>query len=142
MIAVELARKFIGTCEVPGSNHSAFIQWCHESVGLVDEPDETSWCSSFVNRVCDMLGFQRSKSAAARSWLSVGEEVPSLSSAVAGNDVVVFWRGEKGGWQGHVGFYVSHDAENVQVLGGNQGDKVSIANYPISRLLGIRRLRA
>jgi hypothetical protein len=41
---------------------------------------------------------------------------------------------------GHVGFYAGIEANDVLVLGGNQGDSVSIAPYLKSRLLGVRRL--
>ena len=69
--------------------------------------------------------------------------------AAADSDVVVIQRGE--GKQpgpevvnapGHVGFFVGYDAvrELVQLLGGNQGNAVSIASFPAERILGIRRL--
>lgn len=55
-------------------------------------------------------------------------------------DVVVFWRGSKDSWKGHVAFYSHHDANNVYVLGGNQGNAVSIQAYPRSRLLDVRTM--
>jgi len=53
--------------------------------------------------------------------------------------VVVFWRGKRDGWHSHVGFYAGC-AKNgdILVLGGNQGDGVSIRPYPADRLLGYR----
>lgn len=42
--------------------------------------------------------------------------------------------------KGHVGFYVGEDAKGYYVLGGNQGDKVSVVRIAKDRLLpnGIR----
>ncbi len=31
---------------------------------------------------------------------------------------------------GHVGFYIAGDANGIEVLGGNQSDKVRIQRYP------------
>jgi hypothetical protein len=53
--------------------------------------------------------------------------------------VVVFWRGAREGWQGHVGFYVGRGAGQVLVLGGNQSNAVTVASFTESRLLGYRR---
>lgn len=132
--------------EIPGVRHHPFIQWCHESVGFGPEsPDEVPWCSSLVNRVCWIFRLPRSKSAAARSWLKVGTEI-TLASAEFG-DIIVLKRGS--GVQpgpevlqapGHVGFYAGVDGDSVLVLGGNQGDNVSVARFPKANILGVRRL--
>jgi hypothetical protein len=65
-----------------------------------------------------------------------------------GYDVVVLKRGS--GKQpgpdvinapGHVGFFAGYEYGNkIYLLGGNQGDTVSIAAYDTNRVLGIRRL--
>jgi hypothetical protein len=52
----------------------------------------------------------------------------------------VFSRGDANGPYGHVGFFKGYDDQgNVLVLGGNQGDAVSISPYPRESLLGFRR---
>jgi hypothetical protein len=133
----DLAQRFVGeVAELPGAKHSPFIQWCHESCGLgSDQPDETPWCSSFVNRIAWMCRLPRSKSAAARSWLGVGTPV-QLTAAQHG-DVVILQRGEgpqpgpevTAGAPGHVGFFAGFDslaavkpgspARAVRILGGS-----------------------
>ena len=64
-----------------------------------------------------------------------------------GFDVVILRRG--GGDQpgpevldapGHVGFFAGHEDPNVLLLGGNQGDSVSVAPFAAARILGVRRL--
>lgn len=54
--------------------------------------------------------------------------------------MVVLSRGDPNGWQGHVGFYAGKAANgNILVLGGNQGNKVSVQEYPTARVLGYRK---
>jgi len=145
------ALRFVGqVMEIKGSEHQPFIQWCFSLCGYGPEtPDETPWCSAFVNELAWRLRLPRSKSAAARSWLNVGRPI-SLSEARAENDVVVFKRGGAGqpgpevtkGAPGHVAVFAGFEApwENVQVIGGNQADGVTVASFPVDRVLGVRRL--
>lgn len=138
--ALALAKRFVGHVrEIGGAVHHPFIQWAHSLCRLgPDQADEVPWCSSFVTAVAWLLDLPRSESAAARSWLSVGDEVP-LSMAVAGFDVIVLKRGPSA-TAGHVGFFVGRQRDLVLVLGGNQGNAVSIAAFPVADVLGVRRL--
>lgn len=140
MTPYALAQRFVGEIrEMPGGQHHPFIQWAHMLCSLgADQPDETPWCSSFVNAIAWVLNLPRSKSAAARSWLNVGQVI-RLADAKPGLDVVVLKRGTNPA-QGHVGFYAAHDLQVVHLLGGNQGNTVSIASFPVSDVLGVRRL--
>lgn len=149
MTAFELAHRFVGEVkELPGSAHHPFVQWCHHLVGLGhDQPDETAWCSSFVNAIAWMLRLPWSKSAAARSWLAVGAAIP-LQFASPGYDIVILKRGtgpQPGptvlSAQGHVGFYAGHTEGVVHVLGGNQSNGVTIQAFPVEQVLGLRRLQ-
>lgn len=72
----------------------------------------------------------------ARSFLNWGTETtePQLG------DIVVLSRGDPDGWKGHVGFFKGFDANgDILILGGNQGDSVSVSSYSKDRLLGYRR---
>ena len=142
MTAFALANRFVGQIkELPGQQDHPFIQWCHSLCHLgMHQPDEVPWCSSFVNAVAWMLTLPRSGSAAARSWLAVGLPVESLPQAVVGFDVVVFKRGTNPAL-GHVGFYGGHTDTQVFCLGGNQGNAVSLAAFPVRDLVAIRRLQ-
>lgn len=139
--AYRLAERFSGLAEAAGSVSNPAILAMLRLDGEKVEDDATSWCSAFANYIAWLLRLPRSKSLAARSWLAVGIPV-ALEEAKAGFDVVVFWRGKKDGWQGHVGFFAGYDplTHDILVLGGNQGDVVSIARYSADKLLGIRRL--
>lgn len=108
--------------------------------------DDVAWCSALVNYIAWLLRLPRSKSLAARSWLSVGLPIP-LEDAAAENDVVILKRGappqpgpERLDAPGHVGFFAALEGDRVLILGGNQNDQVSIAVFPAKDVLGVRRL--
>jgi uncharacterized protein (TIGR02594 family) len=144
----DLAQRYVGTVlERPGGSDHPLIQWWLSLCGFgLDAHDEVPWCSAFANGIAWELRLPRSKSAAARSWLAVGLPV-GLGDARPGHDVVVIQRGdgkqpgpEVLNAQGHVGWFAGVEGKNVLILGGNQGNQVSVASFPVSRLLGIRRL--
>jgi len=144
--AYELAQRFVGTQEVNGTTSNPQVLAMLRLDDAWPEDDSVPWCSAFTNYVAWLLRLPRSKSLRARSWLSVGEVI-AFENADPGFDVVIFKRGS--GTQpgadvidapGHVGFYAGTEGTKVLVLGGNQGDSVSITAYPKSRLLGVRRL--
>lgn len=144
--AFDIAQRFVGTAEVPGSaaNPAILAMLRLDTAGIPD--DATPWCSAFVNYIAWLLRLPRSKSLAARSWLAIGQPIP-VEQAQPGNDVVILARGE--GQQpgaeiiaapGHVGFFAGLEVGRVHLLGGNQGDRVSVAPFPRARILGVRRL--
>jgi len=94
-----------------------------------------------VNWVALKAGLNGSKQANARSWLLFGMNV---DTAPEPGDVVVFWRGSRDSWLGHVGFFLgfSKNGQRIYCLGGNQGNQVSVSAYPAENLLGFRRLSA
>lgn len=149
MTILDLAQRYLSIGELPGGEQHPLIQWwlslCH--LGL-HQPDETPWCSAFVNGIAWEFNLPRSASAAARSWLKVGIPVP-VDAAKPG-DVVILSRGhgaqpgpETIDAPGHVGFFVSTGPiGSINLLAGNQGNKVSVAPEPKARILGVRRLQA
>lgn len=164
--AFDLAQRFIGTKEVAGPVSNAHILAMLRLDNTWVEGDEIPWCSALVNYVCWLLRLPRSKSLAARSWLGVGVPI-ALEQARPGYDVVVLQRGgehepgpEVMAAPGHVGFFAGLElrpafstgaaasavvlnnpyTRRVLVLGGNQADQVSVAPFPVSRILGVRRL--
>lgn len=65
----------------------------------------------------------------ARNWAGFGR------AALGFGTIGVFERGPK---SGHVGFLVGYDDANYHVLGGNQGDRVSVVPIDKDRLLASR----
>ncbi len=130
-----LAYQEVEVKEIPGPEHNSRILEYHKAVTKNYTRDEISWCSSFINWCFLQCGLEGTRSAVARSWMSwgIGVEKPYRGC------VAVFWRGQKDGWKGHVGFYVGEQGGNILVLGGNQDDMVCIMKYPKSQLLGFRK---
>lgn len=144
-----LAQRFVGMKETPGAaaSNPAIVGMLQLDSSWVQD-DQTAWCSAFVNWIAWLLRLPRSKSLAARSWLTVGLPV-RLDQAVAGFDVVILKRGKAPqpgpdviAAPGHVGFFAGmQDESTVLVLGGNQGDAVTVAPFPVANILGVRRLK-
>lgn len=127
-----VARKELGTSEIPGDRDNPRIVEYHSATTLKATDDETAWCSAFVNWCLIQSGQHGTNSAMARSFLHWGQ---ALATPRVGC-IVVFSRGHYP--QGHVAFYVGRDNHLIHVLGGNQGNKVSIASYSDAQVLGYR----
>jgi uncharacterized protein (TIGR02594 family) len=149
--ALAVAERFVGIKEIAGpSSHPAILAMLQLDAAWPKD-DATPWCAAFVNYVAFLLNLPRSKALNARSWLKVGTPV-AIDEARPGFDVVVLMRGR--GKQrgpdvidapGHVGFYAGRSGtkpRDVLVLGGNQGDAVTVAPFAVERVLGVRRLHA
>lgn len=83
-------------------------------------PRTTLWCSEYLNSVTE----GGTGSAQAKSWL----KYPRVKQPKQGL-VVVLKRGNQPG-AGHVGVIEDWDNQYVYVLGGNQGNRVSLSRYP------------
>lgn len=139
----------LGEREIRGEEDNPRIVEYHDYTTLDANNDETAWCSAFVNWACAKgAGCANARSwlefnlpgagkANARSWLQYG--VRALEPERG--DIVVLWRVRPDAWQGHVGFVCEPQdgLGNVLILGGNQGNSVSIKPYPLSRVLQYRR---
>lgn len=121
------ARRHLGVAEIAGPKHNPVIQsWLHKLKAWWDD-DETPWCGVFVAACMDTAGIALPANwMRAKAWAGWGSR---LSAPIPGC-VVVFER--QGG--GHVGFVVGRTAGgNLMVLGGNQGNRVSIAPFDRTR---------
>ncbi len=95
--------------------------------------DATPWCAAFAGAMLKRSGVPGSGSLMARSYLTWGEP---LEVARAGA-VTVLSRGDDPA-AGHVGFLIGATASSVVLLGGNQGDAVSVQAFAAGRVLGYR----
>lgn len=135
---MDIARSLLGTRELAGSADNPKIVEMYKTIGHAwVEHDEVAWCAAFVGYCLEAAGLGSTRALNARSYLTFGVGV-KLEDAREG-DIAIFSRGKEA-WQGHVAFFVSATGTDVKVLGGNQNDAVTIASYPLSRLLGIRRV--
>ena len=132
---IDVALGEWGEAERHGADSNPRILEYLRSAGLSSTTDGTPWCGAFMAWCAARCGVvPPPHPAAARSWLTVGQAV----SGPALGDIVVLERGER--WQGHVAFFICRRGNMIPLLGGNQGDRVGIADYDTSRVLGYRRI--
>lgn len=137
---LKTAIALYGTAEVPGpANNPSIMQWAKASgLAKVYKADSTAWCGLFMAYAALQAGWTPPVNPLlARNWQEFGvrAKTPMLG------DVLVFWRGKRNGYQGHVGIYVGEDATAYHVLGGNQADRVTIKRIAKDRLLQARRCK-
>lgn len=124
----------LGQREASGAADNARIRAFFRDVGQpASLHDEVAWCAAFVGACLERAGIASTRSLMARSYVRWGEKLSeSRFGAVAvlsrGNDPAA----------GHVGFLIGETEGHVVLLGGNQGDAVSVAAYPKARLVGLR----
>jgi uncharacterized protein (TIGR02594 family) len=127
------ALELYGVEETVGPKHNPVIMGWARELGITYRNDETPWCGLFVG-ICIKRADRQPVEwlLGARNWVNFGVK----SSSPMLGDILVFSRPGGGG---HVGFYVGEDTKNFFVLGGNQGNAVSIVKIVKSRLLEARR---
>lgn len=136
--AYRLAEQEIGTYEWGDGHNPVVVQYFADVGHGWVQDDETAWCAAFVGSMLKRAGLPHTGELTARSYLDWGRPV-ELENAREG-DLVVFWRGSRDGWQGHVGFFVGMNGDRILVLGGNQSNEVNVQGYSVDRLLGVRRM--
>jgi len=127
------AVSLIGTREIIGKNHNPIIlSWAIELGLKAYTNDEIPWCGLFIAYCAHKAGVEVVDSPLwALNWAKYGTHVnqPMLG------DVLTFKR--DGG--GHVGIYVGEDKTHYHIIGGNQGNEVSIMRIAKVRLHEARR---
>jgi len=139
------ATALVGTHEAAGAaNNSMILGWGKhlgvKVLGMAYNADSVPWCGLFVAQALaaggiDLAakGFNSMRVAVrAKAWATWGANLHP--DRLAPGAILVFDRA--GG--GHVAFYLGEDATEYHVLGGNQGDKVSIMRIEKSRLVASR----
>jgi uncharacterized protein (TIGR02594 family) len=131
---LQLAYADLGTHETAGGGATPRIIEYFRAVGHDwVTSDETAWCAAFLGACLERSGVRSTRSVAARSYRTWGNEIRQpLPGAIA-----VFSRGGDA-TLGHVGFVIAATADHLTILGGNQGDGVSLARLPRRRLLSLR----
>ena len=131
-----LARAWeqFGVSEIADADDNPEIQKYYREVGQRAElHDEVAWCAAFAGAMLARAGAEHTGSLLARSYLNWGTplDAPRLGA------ITVLERGQDPG-AGHVGFLLGSSKSHVFLLGGNQGNKVSVAAFDIGRVLGYR----
>lgn len=140
---IAAAIQYLGVREIPGPKSNPVIIDMAKGLGLgkIYTNDDTEWCALFINHLMRIVGkplmdikgnlYNYLRSLYLLNW---GEEV-KIEDACLG-DVVILKR--TGG--GHVFLLIAFTPGGNPVgIGGNQSNKVSIAEFDKSRIVGIRR---
>lgn len=130
---LKTAAAYLGEKEIKGPHHNPKIValWKDGKAGAFKD-DETPWCAAFVSAVLEKSDIVSARTGWARGYSKWGDKLhgPAIGA------VAVLSRGPK---FGHVGFVVGRTKEGLLLLlGGNQGDTVSIAAFDPSRVLSYR----
>jgi uncharacterized protein (TIGR02594 family) len=124
-----------GTQEAAGAADNPIILAWAEECGIHGYVhDSVAWCGLCMAIAAKRSGWDYNpghNALWARNWALWGAR---QAIAMLG-DVLVFPRGDGG----HVAMYVGEDDSHYHILGGNQGDQVSIARKPKTPILAIRR---
>jgi len=130
---MQTANSFIGLREVAGPKHNKTILGWLDKLGAWWRDDETAWCGVFVAHCMQETALPfPDMYMRAKAWADYGSLLQR--ERLAPGAILVFDRA--GG--GHVGFYVGEDAGHYFVLGGNQGNAVSVMKLGKSRIVASR----
>jgi len=125
---LQIAFEEMNTKEIPGKNHNPRIIQYHKTTTLKATKDEIAWCSALMNWLVIKAGFIGTNNALAMSWLDYGIAINKPFPGC----IAVFRGGD------HVALYLYETNRYIYVIGGNQGDKVSIIGIDKRRLAGYR----
>jgi uncharacterized protein (TIGR02594 family) len=131
----EIDKYFDGLKTDPGydkKGRSFTIDSTYESEG---HGEITPWCAAFVNWCLKQVDAPHLGYATAKSWLDFGTPV---AHPVVGCITVIKPSSSTGSTTGHVAFFVEAQGDNVKLLGGNQGDRVTESLYKEKNVLGYR----
>ncbi|MEJ0017110.1 MAG: TIGR02594 family protein [Acetobacteraceae bacterium] len=120
----EEAKRLVGVEEDLGAGSNVEILDWARGLHIPYSGDDVPWCGLFVAHCIGstLPGEPLPKHPlGARQWEHFGEETTPRLGAV-----MVFWRDTLASGLGHVGFYNGERDDAYQILGGNQGDKVSL----------------
>lgn len=126
--------KEYGVTEVSGAgDNPRIIAWAKETgLSNVYKHDATAWCGLFLATVAKRAG---KPIVSGPLWALNWSKFGVLHAPPGLGDVLCFKR--PGG--GHVGLYIAEDETAYHVLGGNQGDRVSIIRVEKARCVAHRR---
>lgn len=128
------AWRELGQRERAGSADNARIIAMYREAGHAGiAHDEVPWCAAFVGACLARAGMAGTRSLMARSYAKYGERLSDPRTGA----IAVLSRGSDPAL-GHVGFVVGAAGDRLFLLGGNQADAVSVAAYPLSRLVALR----
>lgn len=140
------ARGEIGTREVVGAKHNARVvaYWDIGKVELDVNDDETPWCAAFACAAIESAGYRSPRTGRARGFepgvrCLICDPFTDAETHQVTNTLgaIVVLSSDRGPASGHVGFLEAMSPGRVHLLGGNQGNQVSIASFPADRVVHV-----
>lgn len=135
-----------GVREIPGPEHNPrIVEYMRIAGAHWVTDDETAWCGGFAGFCIVQAGLKPpALSVRARAWLQWGTGLHPQHPAFGAITVLTSGPDPQPGPEvidapGHVSFFWGHGHPgSILVIGGNQGNAVTIAAYSVHRLLGYR----
>jgi uncharacterized protein (TIGR02594 family) len=131
---LEIAWRELGVTERAGAGSDPRVIGYYRDAGRGEiDDDSVPWCAAFVGACLTRTRHEATGSLLARSYATTGArlEAPRLGA------IAVLTRGADPA-AGHVGFVVGWSAHSLYLLGGNQGDAVTVDVFDRSRLIAFR----
>jgi uncharacterized protein (TIGR02594 family) len=133
------AKKWEGKNSRDKNDRKELTMLFNESTIPPIDPGKLPWCAAFANAILNKLGHEGTNSLMARSFLHYG--APTKNPQVG--DIVVTKRG-RGNVAGHVGFFEGYEVVDgityVKIFGGNTDKMVSTGWFPVTAVLGFRKI--
>lgn len=131
---LQIARREIGVKERWGVADNSRILQYHAATRTHATRDSVPWCASYVCWCLEGAGITSTRSAAAASYRTWGQQCELKDGAI-----VVFGKADPdAAGTGHVAFCVGVEGDDVLVLGGNQNNAVNVAKRPRDRIVTVR----
>lgn len=141
-LAVAIGELKRNAREIGGDNQGPFVQKYFSPAGL---PAGQSWCAAFVSwcfrEASENLGVPMPfpYTVGARAVLKEFKErgwakAPNTGYQPVPGDIVVWWRVQLKGWQGHIGMVHSVKDGMLYTIEGNRSPRVQGFSYVLSRM--------
>jgi uncharacterized protein (TIGR02594 family) len=144
--AIARAEQAKGIKEGDAAGDAEILKY-FQSINFPTNTSKTPWCAAFVSFCMKTSGdpvaaasVPKTDPALAATWKGWGDSLPANASDTPQGAVVVLSPTENEDGSGHVGFFVSGNANTITLLGGNQSNAVKESTFARSRVAAIRWL--
>jgi len=124
---LEIARKYLGLKELPGSRKNEVITEMYSSFGYPYD-ENTHWCVLFLNLILREGSYCYMRTLWVFDYLKYPGKDLTLEELKPG-DIVILGKQSPGSIWGHIGFFVERSDNIIYILGGNQAESVNIAGF-------------
>jgi|TARA_B110000967_G_C18880995_1_gene561052 uncharacterized protein (TIGR02594 family) len=150
---LKLASKYLGIDENNVEQQATIKGFLNNAVpGYIKNKGEVTkntnaWCAAFVNEILSQgeygaldPGKDKYNLIRAKKYAEIGSPVSGIDEAMPG-DVIVTKSLRNNKWAYHTGFYSGQKGDKYTMLGGNQGDRVSVKEVAKDSVYAVRRIK-